>query len=354
MTRRYAALLWLLSGLPVGLALIFLPASVALWCFVLFVFLETGHSLSPIVLAWTHREFRRRVIYPQPYKFLLLPGLISGVAVVIGVATQAGWTSYSPGPGASGRITGWDNPFPLLLWFYSAWNLYHFAMQDYGVWRLWRKNNGSRQGADYYNHDLNVFGGVGVSASFGCATGTEERSGVLGGRRNPSNIHGVVSLGYLERWASRSKESGARLAKITRLSQKTICLVGLLGLYFAVGGINVLGFWQHPGLIQAWWIPLAMVGVVSVNHWVVDIGLSCRVAKRGWVFVIGVLSVGAIGFVWMVPTSHGMMIRMIPAIVCARLGLGFVHFLYSRWVWQFSDPQVRATIGRDLFAARSA
>ena len=266
--------LWLLSGLPVGIALIVLPPAAQLACFVLFVFLETGHSLSPIVLAWTHREFRRRVIYPQPYKFLLLPGLISGVAVVIGVATQAGWTSYSPGPGASGRITGWDNPFPLLVWFYSAWNLYHFAMQDFGVLML--------------------------------CTGPAKR---------------------------RVKKLG--------------CLVGLIGSYLAVGGVNVLGFWHLPGLVNAWWTGPMMTGAVSVNHWIVDIGLSSRVVKHSWVFVIGVLSVGAIGFVWMVPTSQGMMIRMIPAIVCARLGLGFVHFLYSRWVWRFSDPKVRATIGKD-------
>jgi hypothetical protein len=254
-----------------------MPPATRYVCFVLFVFLETGHSLSPIVLAWTHREFRRRVIYPQPCKFLLWPSLVFLAALLIGVATQMGWTSYHPGPGASGRITRWDNPFPVLIWFYSAWNLYHFAMQDFGVWRLW------------------------------------------GGAR----IH---------RWA-----------------QLAICLCSLLGLYFAVGGINILGFWTMPGLIQAWWVPLAMVGVVSVNHWVVDIGLSCRAATHGWIFVIGVLLLGAIGFAWMVPTAYGMLVRMIPAIVSARLGLGMVHFLYSRWVWQLGRPEVRATIGRDLF-----
>ena len=42
------------------------------------------------------------------------------------------------------------------------------------------------------------------------------------------------------------------------------------------------------------------------------------------------------------------MIRVIPVIICARMGLGFVHFLYDRWVWKLRDPLVRATIGRDL------
>jgi hypothetical protein len=260
-------------------ALIFMPPAARFACFALFVLLETGHSLSPIVLAWTHGEFRRQVIYSQPRKFLLWPGLAAGAAVAIGVATQIGWTSYSPGPGASSRITGWDNPFPLLIWFYSAWNLYHFAMQDFGVLML--------------------------------CTGPSKR---------------------------RAKRIG--------------CLVGLLGIYCAIGGINVLGFWRMSGLGQvAWWlVPLVMTGMVSVNHWVVDVGLAGRVAKRGWVFAVGVLLAGAVGFVWVVPTPNGMMIRMIPVVICARLGLGFVHFLYSRWVWQLGDPLVRSTIGRELLA----
>ncbi len=260
-----------------GIALIFLPPAAQLACFFLFVFLETGHSLSPIVLAWTHAEFRRRVIYSQPLKFLLWPSLVFSAALAIGIATQAGWTSYSPGPGASGQITGWDNPFPLLVWFYSAWNLYHFAMQDFGVLMF--------------------------------CTGPAKR-------------------------------------RVKRLA----CLVGLIGIYLAVGGVSVLGFWHLPGLVNAWWTGPLMIGAVSVNHWVVDIGLSSRVAKRSWVFIAGVLAVGVIGFVWIVPTSYGMMIRVVPAIICARLGLGFVHFLYSRWVWKLGDPQVRATIGKDLFA----
>jgi hypothetical protein len=109
-----------------------------------------------------------------------------------------------------------------------------------------------------------------------------------------------------------------------------------------------------PRLFHGPWVSFLIIGLWSVNHWVVDLGLSSRVAKRGWVFIAGVLAAGLVGFLWMVPTSSGMMIRMIPVIICARLGLGFVHFLYSRWVWQLSDPQVRATIGADFLRERKA
>src|SRR5215469_8555930 len=111
MTRRYVAWLWLLSGLPVGLALLLMPPLARFACFIAFVSLETAHSLSPIVLAWTHREFRQQVIHPQLCKFVLVPGLIGGTVIATGVVTQIGWTSYHPGPGAYARITGWRNPF---------------------------------------------------------------------------------------------------------------------------------------------------------------------------------------------------------------------------------------------------
>jgi hypothetical protein len=262
---RFVGWLWLMSGIPIGTALIFLPPSARLFCFALFVLLETGHSLSPIVLAWTHRGFRRQLIYTQPGKFLMLPGLVFLAALSIGVATQSGLTSYRLDvPGQLGRITDLTNPLPLLAWFYSACNIYHFGMQNFGVLRL------------------------------------------MGSKR-----HRLVDMG--------------------------LCLTV---------AFVTMGVVSH--LVHDPWVFFLLTGMVSVNHWVVDIGLSSRVTRNGWVFIAGVISAGMIGFAWMVPTPNGMLVRMIPVIICARLGLGFVHFLYSRWVWKLSDPLVRATIGRDL------
>ena len=39
----------------------------------------------------------------------------------------------------------------------------------------------------------------------------------------------------------------------------------------------------------------------------------------------------------------------LPLFLSARFGLGFVHFLYDRWLYKFSDPEVGATIGQDIF-----
>jgi hypothetical protein len=266
--RRFVGLLWGLSGIPVGVALIFLPDPARLACFTLFVLLETGHSLSPIALAWTHTGFRR-VMLCRPQKYLLLPAVVFGLTLAVGVATSAGWTSYVPGPHHFFHLTDWTNPFPVVVWIYWLWNIYHFGMQHFGVLALCR-----------------------------------------GGARSRRQRHADMAL----------------------------CLA-----------VTAFGMAALPKLASEQWVFFLTMGIFAVNHWVVDIGLSSRVSKHGWLFAGGVLLAGAIGFVWMIPTPKGILIKVIPVIICARLGLGFVHFLYSRWVWNLSDPQVGATIGEDFF-----
>jgi hypothetical protein len=48
---------WILSGLPIGLALVALSPTIYL-VLALAVLLEHGHSLSPMALAWSHTGFR--------------------------------------------------------------------------------------------------------------------------------------------------------------------------------------------------------------------------------------------------------------------------------------------------------
>lgn len=268
MTRSYVGWLWLLSGLPAGLALLAMPPAARYWCFALFVMLETAHQFSPIVLAWTHRGFRQDVIKRRPWKYIGIPAAVFVVAFGIGIATSAGVTSYIPGPGQYRHVTDLSNPFPLLVWGYLAWNAYHFGMQDFGVWRLW----------------------------------------------------GRVRIG--------------------RRLQMAVCL-----------GLMIFFFWVVQYIPHSFGVTLFLIGLLSVNHWVVEIGLCARVA--GWPLLIGVLALGLIGFVWRGPSPDGQMIRMIPWLICTSLGLSFVHFLYDRWIYKFSDPQVRATIGADLFTART-
>jgi hypothetical protein len=90
-------------------------------------------------------------------------------------------------------------------------------------------------------------------------------------------------------------------------------------------------------------------GAVIINHQLAAIGLSSHVWANGWDrsplwFASALIAIGA-GLAWLmlnVPAQTAMV------VIGLRVTAGFVHFLYDRWVWRLSDPQVRATIGQDL------
>jgi hypothetical protein len=120
-----------------------------------------------------------------------------------------------------------------------------------------------------------------------------------------------------------------------------VCLAAGLTV-FAIGGLPLLYSSQVTGFL--------ILGLISLNHWLVEIGLCGKVSGRQWLFTAVVLTLGAVGFIWLRITPEGNLMVVIPAVLSARIGVSFVHFLYDRWIWKFSDAQVRATIGRDLLA----
>jgi hypothetical protein len=115
------------------------------------------------------------------------------------------------------------------------------------------------------------------------------------------------------------------------------------------------------------WSGLWGFAISGMNHWLVAIGLSSHVyanhqnrspnAVAAVLVGIGTLIFGLLFVVLPfsgIPSTSGTAplpwwIRATMPEVSLRLGLGFVHFLYDRWLWHLSDPEVRKAIGRDLF-----
>lgn len=122
----------------------------------------------------------------------------------------------------------------------------------------------------------------------------------------------------------------------------------------------VLILTQGAGLVLVWFAVLWGLAIIAINHWLTSIGLASHIAdnRRCNGVAIGIMFAGAALFcvlfidprtVWM----HGLSSAALSfsfAAVAFRLGLGFVHFLYDRWIYRFSNPAVRATIGASLFA----
>ncbi len=101
------------------------------------------------------------------------------------------------------------------------------------------------------------------------------------------------------------------------------------------------------------WVFLFFMGLMTVNHWFAAIGLAAHVHAQHndcsplW-FAAGVILAGSL-LVWAFYMTLAASFQAAIMALCLRGSLGIWHFLQDRWVWQLSNPQVRATIGRDVF-----
>jgi hypothetical protein len=111
-------------------------------------------------------------------------------------------------------------------------------------------------------------------------------------------------------------------------------------------GGTALGIGVLPFLFPDPRVNMLCLGVFSFNHWLVDIGLSSRVARWHWGFVALVLLVG---IAWLLLRNGPLSVRLVPQIIVIRYGIGIIHFIYSARIWTLSDPHVYRLIGRQIF-----
>jgi hypothetical protein len=210
---------------------------------------------------------------------------------------------------------------------YSLWNLYHFGMQNYGVLSIYRRR-GAALGESQRRMDL-LFG-LGIQVA-------------------------VVSTLFIG------------LLPASRPLRETIHLIYILAgvsVFFLVARESVLaGRWWSPRtiFIASQVLPLLWPGIVAVatngiNHWLVSIGLASRENRlcAPSAFAAGVV-LGGVALFWLLfwngkySWNPREMIYLALPYTGFRLSMGFWHFLQDRWNHRFSDPRVRATIGRDIF-----
>jgi hypothetical protein len=292
----------------------------------LLVIFQTGHSLSPIALAWAHRGFREHMLR-NPSKFVGFPIAMLIVLSLAGYLCGQFWPrpTFNPVTLKIGVSSYWNPLFAMAL-VYGAWNIYHFGKQNFGVISIYRHRAG------WYAARQRRFDLV-----FCCLTSWSIMAVSL--------IH--LAANYL-RWevlgywpvAYTYLAVAATLTIIMLLRERQFCLPRLVLILTSGIGMGTAMFW-----------PIAALGIVSMNHWLVAIGLAGHASRRPlWVFCPLVIIAGiALYCALFVDMAHLVMpTTFAAAAVAFRLAMGQVHFLYDRWVWKLSDPQVRATIGRDL------
>src|ERR1700738_5252112 len=84
---------WLLSGLPIGLAITGLVWAGIPWFWVAaagVIVFQTAHTIAPIALAWSHSGFRA-IMRDRPVKFVAIPLAILLSWTIIGWIAGLFW-----------------------------------------------------------------------------------------------------------------------------------------------------------------------------------------------------------------------------------------------------------------------
>jgi hypothetical protein len=249
----------------------------------IFFVLNSAHLVTPLAVAWGSQPFRQ-IMAGHWGKFMLTPACIMLVALLSGVFADK---VYEINPATLGvRVYHWSDyrqPLIIMLVVYFFWNAYHFGMQNFGILSLYRRGRRSR---------------------------TQRR---------------------VDMW---------------------LCL----GLTTILGMILLprflIPFAGMRGYLSPWTLhqmSMFMLGFLVFNHSLAAIGISSHVLARRhglspWLFAVLLLIVGAVVF-WLLFYAPGFTIHVTMTAVALRAGLGFVHFLYDRWVYKFADPEVRAVVG---------
>lgn len=339
---------WLLSGLPLGIVF----ALLALWVppYLLLVVgvivFQTGHNLSPMLLAWTHRGFRGYAL-GHPRRFIVVPAIIIVGTTIAGVIGGLYWPPLKFNP-ATLKIDDATLSHPLwaIGFIYGYWNIYHFGKQNFGIMSIYR------QKADCYAANQRRFDLV-----YSCLTAWAIMTISLF----------VAANHFLRQWYLVHHQSlGHYGTQVVYWMIWAVNYYQVLTCYAAIAAAGAAFMlwreWHQArmsfprialiitngiGLGTAMVWPILALGIVSMNHWLTAIGLAGHASSRPLLLSIGAILSGIALFCVLFPDLGHF---AIPTAVAAwaigfRLGIGVVHFLYDRWVWRLSDPQVRAMVG---------
>lgn len=258
--------LWIFSGVPIGLALM-LGQFPALVVIAAFLTINSAHLISPAVMGWSHHGFRP-VMLAHKTKYIIVP-----LCILLGGATAGATVGkiFFINPVTLGlRVKDWHDymrPMIALLPIFFVWNIYHFAMQNYGFLRIYKPN------------------------------------------LNPS-----IAM----QWA----------------------------MFCTIMAMVII-----PETIGNQYLGMFCLGAVVFSHQLAAVGVAGHIwannrRRSPWWFVGGVMGFGLVA-AWLMLHSPPWLLM---TVIGARMAASFVHFLYDRYIYKFSDPQVRATIGADLIA----
>jgi hypothetical protein len=352
-------------------------------CIVLLI--QTGHLLSPLGLAWSHDGFRQ-IMRGQLIKYVALPAAILAITMLAAFASSYMAHVTFDAVEIKLLVEGpWYVPLQIIAPVYALWNAYHFGMQAFGVMSIYRRK-----------YAFNALVGCGTDD---CSAEPSDRRDRRLLRRSTGNVVGNLSTGVPpSKRRSDALSRGVSSAKAQRRIDMVYCC-GVIWATMLVPFIpqiakashDLIGWPAHPhpfldrvwivytavavlamfamlcrerclprvlfiltdglGMVLTFWFGLWGFAIVAMNHWLVAIGLASHTQRRypPTLFALALMVAGMALFCFLFMDLRTGALYFTVTAVGFRLGCGFVHFLYDRWLYKFSDAKVRATIGRDIF-----
>jgi hypothetical protein len=251
---------------------------------------QLAHTVSPIVGAWSHREYRTKIMLRQPRKFVLVPALLMVGGLLVAWATVYLFPGFAP-TGApmladvvlfvvNPNLQGLTIPVIVLGFVYAVWNIYHVGAQNFGFFALYSCRRYSGWGRQLLRGGMVTVAAVLVLVPF-----------------------------VLVKFFGLSPTEFYRLVLFTA------------GLLFGSHWLGAIGLAAHVHGRSRGCSPLWFVGAVLI----LGFGLSA-----------------GIHYLWVASVAGAVLAASLRAM------FGIWHFLQDRWNYRLSDPQVCATIGRDL------
>ena len=370
---------WMLSGLWIT-GLILLAQSVGavpqvprMLAFGALLLLWGGHILSPMVVSWLNQGFRRHMLNDSG-RFIGFPLAILGTAILFGILGDLSQWAILPA-----HIQTQINPRFALFYTFLLWNTWHFSAQHFGVLAIYRK--GAQQFSQRDRLLDRAFCVLMTCFLLPVAWYSQAR---------------VDRLGPLFQYLPEvSGWENLNTAVIVASGVLTVFFMGLEvrkpnGSFPRACYILSIGIQPIFGALS---YPLYHMAVFSVCHWMIEFALVSRIwrnqtrAASGPVetdhrkirlnlalslkpaLVLVLLSI-PMYFVFFSPTVHhaianitqplfesdvyfghqvGSLPFLLGAVSGAYFGISFVHFLYDRYIYAFSRPEVKDFIAPHLF-----
>lgn len=357
---------WILSGIPLGLACYALSqAGVPDLFFIgLYVYFLGAHVPAPVVLAWRHPEFKAMMVKNKK-RYILFPILFPLTFALFGLLAGLSLTSVRAAPDFLPQIAGPKDLFNAILvffWIYIAWNGYHFSAQNFGVLSIYRNKVGdypkSQRSLDMWFCHLSCIFLMPVcwylanytfinSALVYFPTASNETYFLL--RSLCIAIAGVSLLYMLAREIAREEKFS-----IPRFV--TVANIGLLPIviFYSMPAFNAMYGLSH--FLTA----IGLTGhILSVNQTRKAGRFEWRKFAKFYATYLAFISIFPCFLVYKTMelewSSNGFLNLenasvFLTTVVGFRFGLAIVHFLYDRFVYKFSQPEVRKSIGSDLLS----